>query len=508
MLRRVASDLAKANGQRLFSSRVNELYRPGMPGVKHLPKRPQAELAAVENPDTVKAILAHHQEREWSKEEVEEATKKHAAFTWAPQDAAFAGALHAVRGDGVYFYDANGKRYLDFNSMAMCTHFGHTPPQSLIDAVTKQLQTLAYAYPGAAYTPIRAKFCKLLSDICPGDINSFLFPSSGSEANECAMRVARVTTGRFKIMSRYRSYHGGTLGAMALTGDQRRWPTEPGATGIVHFFDPYPYSFSLGASEEEITKNSLTQLREQIMYEGPHTIASIVLESVTGTNGVLPPPKGYLEGIREICDEFGILMHCDEVMAGFGRTGKLFGFMHAGVVPDIVTFAKGVNGAFVPLAGVGMRDHVVNTLRTKPIAYGSTYNGHPVALATGYVMVQELLKNGVIENSAKMGTVMSQCMKDLAANHPSIKQARNIGLFGCLDIAGNKQGDFIARVTDPLPPAMVQFKKALYENGMFTMMRGHNVFCNPPLVITESQLREGFAIIDKCLPILDKALKD
>lgn len=264
------------------------------------------------------------------------------------------------KGEGSYFFDVEGRKYLDFNSQAMCSNLGHTVPQSVIDEINTQLKTIAYVYPCAAVTPIKAKLSALLADLLPGDLNHFYYTTGGAESNETAMRMARLKTGRHKILARYRSYHGGTLATMGLTGDPRRWYAEPTTSGVVHFLDPQPYSVSWGTSEEEVCKRSLQQLREVLMYEGPQNVAAIFLESVTGTNGILIPPKGYLEGVRAICDEYGILMVCDEVMNGFGRTGTLFGFMNTTpmVIPDIVTMAKGINGAFVALGAVACRDHV------------------------------------------------------------------------------------------------------------------------------------------------------
>eukprot|EP00698_Gefionella_okellyi_P007296 TRINITY_DN1773_c0_g1_i1.p1 TRINITY_DN1773_c0_g1~~TRINITY_DN1773_c0_g1_i1.p1 ORF type:complete len:516 (+),score=149.47 TRINITY_DN1773_c0_g1_i1:47-1549(+) len=492
------------HGRRFMSSVVNKLYQPGIPAVQ-APKVGGAAAPAL----NTKAVLQHHRDRVWPAEEVSDSMRKHALFTWGATNAMNDAAIQAVRGEGVYFYDASGKKYIDFNSMAMCVNLGHSPHPSIIKAVSDQMSEMAYAYPGVASTPVRAKLCKLLADIVPGDINNFIFPSSGAEANECAIRMSRLFTGRHKIFARYRSYHGGTLGAMGLTGDQRRWPTEPfSSNGVVHFFDPYPYSFAMGATEEEVTERSLTMLKEQLMYENPKSVAAIHIESITGTNGVLKPPKGYLEGLRKMCDEFGILLVCDEVMAGFGRSGKLFGFMHApSVIPDIITFAKGLNGAYLPLGGVGVRDHVAEYFRKSPLGYGSTYNGHPVALASAYASLKVLLEQGLVENAAAMEPVMQKCMTELADKHPCIKQARVVGLFGVLDLQKNKRGDFIAAVTDAPPPAMAAFKKELLNNGLFTMMRGHNVFTNPPLIINKKQIEDGFAIIDKALTVVDNAME-
>ena len=284
-------------------------------------------------------------------------------------------ALVVDKGEGCYFYDVEGRKYLDFNSQAMCSNLGHTVPQPVIDEINNQLKTIAYVYPCAAVTPIKAKLSALLADLLPGDLNHFYFTTGGAESNETAMRMVRLKTGRQKILARYRSYHGGTLATMGLTGDPRRWYAEPTTSGVVHFLDPQPYSVSWGASEEEVCTRSLQQLREVLMYEGPQNVAAIFLESVTGTNGILIPPKGYLEGVRAICDEHGILMVCDEVMNGFGRTGALFGFMNTTpmVIPDIVTMAKGINGAFVPLGAVACRDHVAQHFMKNPIGYVAVF---------------------------------------------------------------------------------------------------------------------------------------
>jgi len=485
-------------------TRVNDLYRPGIEA-----KQWPVPGNGLEDTFDKEAVLGEHSaDREWSPEELAAATQDNVLFTWGATNPMISGAIAVERAEGCYFWDTDGKRYLDFNSQAMCISHGYTVPQEVKDAVAHQLEHLPYGYPGVTALPIRAKLSKLLAQICPGDINSFMFPSSGAEANETAVRMARVMTGRHKVMTRYRSYHGGTVMTLAMSGDQRRWPAEAGASGHVHFFDPYAYSFSMGDTAEEVAYQSLTMLREQILYEGPHTVAAIVMESITGTNGILKPPPGYLEGIREMCDEFGIVMVCDEVMAGFGRTGKMFGFMHADVVPDIVTFAKGVNGAFVPLGGVGVRDHVADYFRTSPVGIGSTYNSHPVALASAHAALQVMIKDDLVGNAARLEPVMQECMDAMLEKHPSVKQARSVGLFGCLDIQKNTKGDFIAKVTDAPVPGMVAFRQALLDNGVWTLMRGHTIFTNPPLVITEEQVREGWAAIDKALDETDAAMED
>jgi taurine--2-oxoglutarate transaminase len=322
--------------------------------------------------------------------------------------------------------------------------------------------------------------------------------------------MARKFTGRHKIIARYRSYHGGSAGTIALTGDPRRWGSEPTGLmpGVIHIMDPYPYSFSWGKSEEEVTKNNLIYIKETIEYEGPKNIAAIFVESVTGTNGILKPPKGYLEGLRTLCDEYGILLICDEVMSGFGRTGKWFGFMHTSplIIPDIVTMAKGINGAYIPLGAVACRDHIAEFFRKNPIGIGTTYNSHPIGLASAYAALKYMMENQVVEHVQKMELIMKQEMEKLASQHLSIKQGRVIGLFGVLDLQKNKQGEPITPYNGTPHPIMNPFRKSLLENGLFTLMRWHNVFCNPPLIIKEEEIKEGFNILHKSLQIVDQII--
>lgn len=488
---------------------VNQPYRHGISAFE-VPKVDEAKIIGSDPVPAAdkEALLAQHGKEEWTTEDINSATEDHVLFTWGATGTVRDQAPLIQRTEGVYFYNEKGDKYLDFNSMAMCVNHGHTPDPSIVEAVVKQMNTNCYAYPGVFKVPMRARLSKLLSEISPGDINHFTFPSGGAEAIETAVRMARVMTGRQKIMTRYRSYHGSTTTALAMTGEQRRWSGEAGATGHVHFFDPFPYSFSMGETNEEKCERALTLLREQILFEGPHLVAAIVLESVTGTNGILKPPKGYLEGIRQMCDDYGILMICDEVMTGFGRTGKLYGFQHSNAIPDIITFAKGVNGAFIPLGGVGVRDHVAEHFQTHAVGIGSTYNSHPVALASAYAALKVMLRDDHIGNSYRMGAVMEREMNMLLARHPSVKAGRCLGLFGCIDIQKNLKGEFIAKVTDPPPPAMVEFRKRLIDNGVWTMMRGHAVNSNPPLISTEAQIKEGFAAFDKALEVTDAAMED
>lgn len=428
--------------------------------------------------------------------------KKHTMYTWAATGKV--SPLPVERAEGVYFYTTDGRRILDFNSQLMSVNIGHSHPK-VIAAMKKALEGLIYVYPGTATEP-RARLAKKLADLLPGDINRFFFTLGGAEANENAIRAARLYTKRFKILSRYRSYHGGTNAAMQLTGDPRRWANEPGMPGIVRVMDPRPYNYRFGETEEEQTKNNLEYLEEVITYEGPQNIAAMFIEPVTGTNGILPPPNGYLEGLRKLLSKYGILLVCDEVMAGFGRTGKLFAFEHGNIVPDIVTMAKGLTSSYVPLGAMGVSDPIGKYFEENVFWGGLTYNSHPFALATAEAVLDVLLDEGYVENAARLEKVMREEMDRLTAKHPSVKEGRCVGLFGMIDIQKNSKGEPLAPYNGS-HPAMAELGKRFLDRGLFTFVRWSSFMCNPPLCITEDQLREGYAIIDDCLEATDAAFE-
>lgn len=428
--------------------------------------------------------------------------KKHTLYTWAATDAV--NPIPVAKAEGVYFWTTEGKRYLDWNSQLMSVLIGHSHPK-VVAAMKKAVDGLIYIYPQTA-TEVRARFSKRLADLTPGDINTFYYTLGGAEANENAIRAAKQFTGRQKILSRYRSYHGGTNATMQLTGDPRRWPNEPGMPGVVRVMDPHPYRYSFGETDEEITKNNLEYLEEVIQYEGAHTIAAMIIETVTGTNGVLPPPKGYLQGLRALTKKHGILLICDEVMAGFGRTGKLYAFEHGDIVPDMVTMAKGLTSSYVPLGAVGVNDEIAEFFRKNTFWGGLTYNSHPFALATAEAVLEVLVGEGMIDNAARLEKSMRREMDRLTAKHPSLKEGRCIGLFGMLDVQKNAQGELIAPYNGS-HPAMGKLAKFLDDQGLFTFIRWSSIACNPPLCITEEQLGEGFAIIDRALQITDEAFE-
>jgi taurine---2-oxoglutarate transaminase len=347
-------------------------------------------------------------------------------------------------------------------------------------------------------TEVRARLGAKLASITPGDIDVFFFTNGGAEANESAMKIARWVTGRLKILSFYRSYHGSTAGAMSATGDPRRW-TEPSMPGIVHVLNPY-HGVERGW---EPVDRALAYLEEVIQLEGPSTIAGFLVESVVGSNGVLVPPDGYLAGIRALCDRYGILMISDEVMSGFGRTGEWFAVNHWNVVPDVMTMAKGLTSAYIPMGAVGVRRAIADQFKDRVFASGLTYNSHPVACAAALAVIGVYEEDGLIANSKQMGTVMATLLKEMAARHPSVGDVRSIGLFGAIDLVKNRSTREPMAPFGATSPEMAGLQKFFREEGLYSFFRWHMFYTIPPLCITEAELREGFAIIEKGLSRMD-----
>ena len=438
--------------------------------------------------------------------EIVELSKRHTIFSWSAQ-----GALQPipmVRGEGIYFWDADGKRYTDMNSQLMCVNIGHGN-RRVIDAIKRQADELVFAGPAMA-TPVRARFGRMLAELTPGDLNHFFFTLGGAEANENAIRIARTFTGRQKIMARYRSYHGATLGAMTLTGDPRRWANEPGLPGVVRFFDPYKYrshNFRDGDTDEQFTRRCLEEIEEIIAYEGGHTIAAMFIETVTGTNGIIIPPDGYLQGLRAICDRHGILLVCDEVMAGLGRTGTWFAVDHWKVVPDIITMAKGLTSAYMPLGAVAVGDRIAAHFDKNVFYGGLTYNAHPMSLAAAEACLQVMKDDDLLAHTRRMGTVLRELHEEMKRKHPSVGDVRSIGLFGVLELVRNRETREPMAPFNGTSPEMQKLGAFLRQEGMYAFINWNNLFTNPPLVITEAQLRESFQIIDRALEITDAAVK-
>ena len=426
--------------------------------------------------------------------------KAHTVYTWSRQDVV--NPLPIERADGIWLYTTDGRKILDFNSQLMSVHIGHSHPK-VVAAIKRQADELIYAMPGTA-TKVRARVGRLLAEICPGDLNTFFFTLGGAEANENAIRAARLYTGKQKILSRYRSYHGATNLAMQLTGDPRRWANEPGGPGFVKVMDPVPYGYSFGKTDGEITQENLKYLDEVILYEGAGNIAAMIIEPVTGTNGILAPPEGYLAGLEALLEKNDILLIADEVMAGFGRTGKMFSFEHGGIVPDMVTMAKGLTSSYAPLGCVALSDPIADHFRENVFWGGLTYNSHPMSLAVAEAAIGVIRDEGLVERAARLEPVMREEMDRLQAKHPSVKEGRCIGLFGMIDIQRNSQGELLAPYNGT-HPAMQALGRFFLENGLFTFVRWSGFMCNPPLCITEDELRGAYAIIDRALEITDQA---
>jgi taurine--2-oxoglutarate transaminase len=434
-----------------------------------------------------------------SSREIVDLARRHTLFEWSAQSQV--DPIPVAGAKGAHFWTPEGKRYLDFNSQLMCVNIGHGD-ERVIRAIQRQAETLAYASPFMATEP-RARLGEKLAAIAPGDIDTFFFTNGGAEANENAIKLARFATGRRKILARYRSYHGSTAGSMSLTGDPRRWHVEPGIPGVVHVLDPY-HGIQRGWED---ASSSLAMIEEVIQLEGPQTIAAFILEPVSGTNGILVPPDGYLQGVRALCDKYGILMIADEVMSGFGRTGEWFAVNHWGVVPDLMSMAKGLTSAYVPLGAVGMRRHVAEHFRDRVYYGGLTYNSHPLACAAALATLEVYEQDGLIANARKMGRVMGELLSGLQSRHPSVGAARSIGLFGIVELIRNRRTREPMAPFNGTSPEMAALGRAFRENGLYTFVRWHTFFTNPPLCITETELREGFDIIDRALEASDRAVE-
>jgi taurine---2-oxoglutarate transaminase len=433
-----------------------------------------------------------------SGEEIVALSRKHTIFEWSAQSKV--DPIAVARAKGIYFWTPEGKRYIDFNSQLMCVNIGHGD-ERVVRAIQQQAATLPYANPFMATEP-RARLGAKLAEITPGDIDCFFFTNGGAEANENAIKVARWYTGRHKILARYRSYHGATAGAITLTGDPRRWAAEPGIPGVVRVRDPY-HGVQRGWDN---AADALAELEEIIELEGANTIAGFILEPVTGTNGILIPPDGYLQGVRRLCDKYGIVMIADEVMAGFGRTGKWFSVEHWNVVPDIITMAKGLTSAYVQLGAVGLRRQIADHFRDTVFYGGLTYNSHTLACAAALATIAVYEEDGLIDRAARMGTVMAGRLNDLAARHPSVGAVRNIGLFGLVELVRNRETLEPMAPFNGTSPEMQALAKFFRQEGLYTFVRWNTFFTNPPLCITEDELHEAFAIIDRGLAEVDRAV--
>ena len=424
-------------------------------------------------------------------------SKKHTIYEWSAQGSVDPIAVAGAK--GVYFWTPEGKRFLDFNSQLMCVNIGHGDAR-VVKAIQDQAATLAYANPFMATEP-RARLGAKLAELCPGDIDVFFFTNGGAEANENAFKIARAVTGRQKIMARYRSYHGATGGVITATGDPRRW-SQPPMPGFVHVLDPY-HGIAQGWDS---TATALQYLEEVIQLEGAATIAAFILETVTGTNGILVPPDGYMQGVRSLCDKYGILLIADEVMSGFGRTGEWFAVDHWDVVPDIMTMAKGLTSAYVQLGAVGVRQSIADRFTDMPFPGGLTYNSHPLACATALAVIAAMEEDRLLDNARARGETMAGLLAELAGRHPSVGAVRSIGLFGIVELVRNPQTREPMAPFNGSSPEMAALGRFFRAEGLYTFVRWNYFFTNPPLSITDAELREGFAIIDRALATTDAAV--
>lgn len=417
-------------------------------------------------------------------------TRQHVFFSWSIQSAV--DPVTIVGGEGIYYWDANGKRYMDFSSQLMSLNLGYQHPK-VVAAIQEQANRLCAAHPNAAHEP-KALLGQRLAQIAPGDLNKVFFTLGGAEANENAIKFARLYTGRHKIIARYISYHGATYGAISLSGDYRRPPVEPGIPGVIHAFDPYCYRCSFGHTPDVCHRECITHIEQIIQFENPETVAAVFLEGVTGSNGILVPPDDYWPRLREITRKYGILLIADEVMSGFGRTGEWFAVNHWDVVPDILTTAKGLTSGYLPLGAVLVSDAIARHFDDRMLFMGLTYYGHPMSCAAALATLQVYQEEGLIENSRTLGKVLAAELERLRARHEIIGDVRSIGLFACLELV---QARASRRPVDPT--VMDALKRHLLAEGLTTFVNRNMVFVCPPLVITQDQLLAGLAIIDRAI---------
>jgi taurine--2-oxoglutarate transaminase len=437
-------------------------------------------------------------------ERVREDDRRHVLHSWSIQSKI--SPLPVAGAEGRYFWDYDGKRYLDFASQLVNVSIGHQHPK-LVQAIKDQADRLCTIGPPMGNDK-RSELARLLAEVTPGNLVRTFFTNGGAEANENAIKLARWYTGRHKVIARYRSYHGATGGAITLTGDPRRWAAEPGLPGIVRMFDPYTYRCPAGHPDPCPVCSGGPHLEEILQYEGAHTVAAVILETVTGTNGVIPPPDGYLQSIREVCDRHGIVLICDEVMAGFGRTGKWFACEHWDVVPDIMTMAKGINSGYVPLGAMIVSEPISEWVADKFFAGGLTYSGHPLACATGVASIEAFREEGIVENAAAMGEVLAAELPKLAERHPSVGDTRGLGLFWGVELVRDRKTKEMLvpfNASGEAAAPMARLTKAAMERGLYLMVHWNVIMICPPLTITREELDEGLAILDDVLTIADEA---
>ncbi len=430
--------------------------------------------------------------------------RAHVFHSWSAQ--ALIDPMPIASASGSYFTDYDGKRYLDFSSQLVNVNIGYQHPK-LVAAIQEQAARLCTIAPSFA-NDVRSEAARLIAELAPGDLNQVFFTNGGAEATENALRMARLHTGRHKVLAAYRSYHGATAGAITMTGDPRRWGSEAGIPGVVHYWGPYLYRSAFHASTpEEETQRALQHLRDLIMVEGPQTIAALILETVVGTNGILVPTPGYLGGVRAICDEFGIMMIADEVMAGFARAGEWFAVDHWDVTPDLIAFAKGVNSGYVPLGGVLISDAIAATFQNRAYPGGLTYSGHPLACGSAVASINIFKEEGIVEHARSLGTdVIGPELAKLADKHPSVGEVRGLGVFWALELVRDRATreplvPFNASGADAKP--MAEFAAACRQRGLWPFVHFNRTHVVPPCTTSAAEIREGIAVLDEALEVAD-----
>lgn len=438
----------------------------------------------------------------YTSQEIVQMNREFTFFSWSVQ-----GQINPIpveKAEGIYFWDMDGKRYIDFSSQLMNTNIGHQHPK-VVKAIQDQAAKLCFVHPGNATEP-RGLLGKKLAEVTPGNLKKTFFTLGGAEANENAIKIARFYTGRNKILARYRSYHGATHGSIALTGDYRRLAVEPAMPGVVHFLDPFCYRCPFGQKKESCKRECISHLEEVIHYEGPDKIAAVIMEGVVGSNGLIIPPDDYWPRVREICSKYGILLISDEVMSGWGRTGKWFAVDNWGVTPDIITTAKGITSGYLPLGAVVVSESIAKFFDDKYLYAGLTYNGHALACAAAVATIAVYEEDHLIENAVTVGRHLGLALEGIKTRHPSVGDVRYIGLFSAIELVVNRETK-----ESFASPMMVEIGKELKKNGLFTFIMSNNmgsiVFVVPPLCITNEQVDEGLAIVEKALEINDRAIK-
>lgn len=436
--------------------------------------------------------------------EICEVSKNYNLHSWSVQGKLKPRVM--IGGEGIYFWDGDGRRYYDMSSQLVNLNIGYGN-KTVIKAIQEQAERLAFASPSFAID-VRSQLAKMIVELAPDNMGKVFFTLAGADANENAVKMAKMFTGRHKIFSRYRSYHGSTYGAANLTGEPRRYACEPGIPGFVKFFDPYIYRSQVPfETEEAAAEYYINQLREQIIYEGRQSVAAIVLETITGSNGVIIPPKGYLQGVRRICDEFGILMICDEVMSGWGRTGEWFAVNNFNVKPDIITFAKGVTCGYAPLGGVIVSKEIAEFFDDNMLSCGLTYSAHPLGCAAGIATIGYYREAGLMAQARERGVLLGSLLEEIKKKHACVGDVRYIGLFSALELVKDKKTKepFVEYGQDP-ESKMKKIIGLLAEKGFSTYSHENSIIVAPPLIITEQELYDAMAIMDEVLVEADRMI--